>query len=440
MPVRLSAGGDSSGQSILPILTVNFVATLGFSVVMPSLVFLVTRLGGNALMFGSIGATYSLFQLIGAPILGRWSDRYGRRRILLLCQVGTFASWAIFLIAMAMPKVPLVTVDSPLLGAFTLTVPLVGLFAARALDGLTDGDVSVANAYLADITDDRHRGEYFGKMAASSNLGFVAGPALAGLIGAMGLGEFVPVIAALLISALAIGIVGFGLPKTAPRGVGTDPDQVNVGKVFGRQQKGCFTPQDAGALTSAQIVLLPSMAVLLTVYFLVFLGFNVFYVAFPVYATTAIAWSLSRIGVYFAAMGLMMALAQGPLLKYLSRWWSDRDLVVSGSVLLAASFPFFTATSTFPLYFGTALLAVGNGLMWPSLLAILSRATDPRAQGAVQGFASSLGAVASITGLLVGGVLYHWLGGRVFLLSAALIAASSALAFLIPAPRKAARG
>jgi DHA1 family tetracycline resistance protein-like MFS transporter len=436
MPDHPSASGDAVGPPLLPILTVNFVGTLGFSVVMPSLVFVVTRLGGNALMFGSIGAAYSFFQLIGAPILGRWSDRYGRRRILLLCQVGTFASWTIFLIALAIPKVPLATVDSSLLGAFTLTVPLVVLFVARALDGLTDGDVSIANAYLADMTDERHRREYFGKMAASSNLGFVAGPALAGLIGALGLSEVVPVIAALLISGLAIVIVGFGLPEAARVTPSADPQQASVGKVLGRQQKGCFEDRASGALTVAELLALPTMTVVLAVYFLVFLGFNLYYVAFPVYATTKIAWSLSRIGVYFAAMGLLMALAQGPLLKRLSRRWSDRDLVVAGGALLAASFPFFSATSALLIYFGTALLAVGNGLMWPSVLAILSKMTDPRAQGAVQGFASSTGAVASMAGLLLGGVLYQWLGGRVFLLSAALIAASSALALLIPAATK----
>jgi MFS transporter, DHA1 family, tetracycline resistance protein len=433
MQVRSSTDGAPVSPSIVPILTVNFVATLGFSIVMPSLVFIVTRLGGNALIFGSVGATYSLFQLIGAPILGRWSDRYGRRRILLLSQVGTFASWAIFLIALALPRVTLAQVDSPLLGAFTLTVPLVVLGAARALDGLTDGDVSIANAYLADVSDERHRGEYFGKMAASSNLGFVGGPALAGLIGALGLGEFATVIAALAISVVAIFIVGFGVPDAKPSPVGADPEQLNVRKVFGRQQKDCFAKERAGRLTTAEILEVPSMGLLLAVYFLVFLAFNFYYVTFPVYATKAIAWSLGRIGVYFAVLGLMMALAQGPLLKYLSKRWSDRDLVVAGGILLAASFAFFMTTSAVLIYFGTALLAVGNGLMWPSLLAILSRTADKSAQGAVQGLASSIGAFASVAGLLLGGALFQFLAGRVFLLSAGLIAASTALAFMIPA-------
>lgn len=423
---------ESIGPPILPILTVNFVATLGFSVVMPSLVFVVTRLGGNALIFGVVGATYSLFQLVGAPILGRWSDRYGRRRILLLSQAGTFVAWGIFLVAVTLPKVPIATVDSPLLGAFTLTVPMAVLFVARALDGFTGGDESIANAYLADISDDRHRSEYFGKMAASSNLGFVAGPALAGLLGAMGMGELPPVIAAFAISGLAILIIAVGLPETTLCALDADPEQANVRRVLGQQHKECFTMPAARKLTTAEILALPSMSLMLSVYFLVFLGFNLFYVAFPVYATTAIAWSLTRIGVYFSFMGLMMALAQGPVLKRLSQRWSDRKLVVAGGILLATSFPFFTGTSGVLIYAGTTLLAIGNGLMWPSLLAILSRITDHSAQGAVQGFAGSTGAVASIAGLLLGGALYHWLGGRVFLLSAGLIALSSALSFMIP--------
>ena len=86
--------------SLYPILSVNFVGTLGFSIVLPFLIFLVTRFGGNALIYGIMGATYSAFQLIGAPILGKWSDLQGRRKILLLSQVGTLISWFIFLLAM----------------------------------------------------------------------------------------------------------------------------------------------------------------------------------------------------------------------------------------------------------------------------------------------------------------------------------------------------
>ena len=151
--------------SLYPILAVTFVGALGFSIVLPFLVFLVTRLGGNAVIYGVVGATYSVFQLIGAPILGRWSDRVGRKKVLLLSQLGTLASWGIFLFALTLPVRTLVDVDSSVLGAFTLTVPLAIVFLARALDGATGGNVSVANAYLADITSDADRSANYGRMA-----------------------------------------------------------------------------------------------------------------------------------------------------------------------------------------------------------------------------------------------------------------------------------
>ncbi len=109
-------------------------------------------------------------------------------------------------------------------------------------------------------------------------------------------------------------------------------------------------------------------------------------------------------------------------------------------MLLAASFPFFTASSAAAIYFGTGLLAIGNGIMWPSLLSILSRTTDRSAQGAVQGFASGVGAIASIAGLLLGGLLYQALGSRVFLISAILVALSCGLCVLLPVRTKVAAG
>ena len=99
--------------SLFPILLVNFIGTLGFSIVLPFLVTLVTRFGGNALVYGAMGATYSAFQLVGAPILGRWSDVQGRRKILLMSQLGTLASWFVFLGALFLPAVALFGLSFP---------------------------------------------------------------------------------------------------------------------------------------------------------------------------------------------------------------------------------------------------------------------------------------------------------------------------------------
>ena len=148
--------------SIGPILLVNFIGTLGYSIILPFLIILVLDFGGNELIYGAIGATYSFFQLIGAPILGKWSDRFGRKKILLLSQAGTFLAWLLFVIALSIPMTTLTRVDSTLTGTFILTIPLLVLFGARALDGLTGGNVSVANAYLADVSTENNRKGNFG--------------------------------------------------------------------------------------------------------------------------------------------------------------------------------------------------------------------------------------------------------------------------------------
>ncbi len=428
----------SSSVSAYPIFVVNFVGTLGFSVVLPFLVFLVTRWGGNGFLYGLIGATYSAFQLVGAPILGRLSDAYGRRRVLLLSQLGTVASWAILVVAFFLPERPLAVVDSGVLGRFSLTLPLVVMFVARACDGITGGNVSVANAYLADITEEAHRGESFGKMAVAANLGFIMGPAIAALLAGTRIGYLAPVLAALLISFVATLVIAFGLPEVAPCVLTSDPEPPNLSKVLGQEQKHCFEIAGAGKLTLRSLLGLESVPLLLAVYFLVMLGFNFYYVSFPVYAATSLRWSGRDTGIYFSVMSLLMATVQGPVLGRATRLWGDRALAVAGSLMLAVSFLFFTSRHSASIYGGVALLALGNGLMWPSVVSLLSLAAGRRHQGAVQGLAGSAGAIASILGLLVGGALYTSVESGVFGLASLTIFGVFFLTLWLPTgPRKA---
>jgi MFS family permease len=405
---------------------------LGFSIVLPFLVFVVTRLGGNALVYGAMGATYSVFQLVGAPALGRWSDRFGRRRILLLSQLGTLASWLIFLGALYLPVNVLTEVDTRMTGAFTLTLPLVVLFVARALDGLTGGNVSVANAYLADVTAEEDRSVNFGKMAVASNLGFVFGPAIAGILGGTALGEVPPVMAAIGISVFASLIIFLSLEESTPCVITSKPERADVGDVLGQELKECYRiDRDVGV--SLSDALRPAgIRLLLAVHFLIFLAFNFYYISFPVHAATDLGWTLAEVGIFFSAMGLMMALVQGPVLGRASKRFSDRMLVLAGSVILAAGFGLYASASVAVIYGATACVALGNGLMWPSLLSLISKSAEGSTQGAVQGFASSSAAVASIAGLLLGGMLYEQIGGQIFLISGVVAGLAVAVALGIP--------
>jgi MFS family permease len=385
--------------SLAPVLAINFLGTLGLSIVIPFMVFLVTRLGGNGLLYGVLSAAYPALQLVGAPVLGRWSDLYGRRKILLLSEAGTLAGWGLFILGTFLPVTVLYRSTGGGLGAFAITVPFVVLFLARAVDGLTGGNVSVAYAWVADVTPPEGRNRSFGKMAVSANLGFVIGPALAGILGGTALGMSLPAMVAAGISICALLLIAFLLPESRV----VDPCQPRP-----------------GAFSLRRALERPWVAFMLALYFLIYLGFNFFYTSFPVHVVRALGWDVKDTGTYFAVLSLLMAIVQGPVLSFFSGRVSDVVLVIAGGFILGTSFVLLTIPSTAVFYGAAALFALGNGLMWPSFLAVLSRVSGEM-QGAIQGFASSAGSAASIIGLLAGGLLYDLIGARVFLVAASII-------------------
>ncbi len=130
---------------------------------------------------------------------------------MLLCEIGTAAGWGNFLISFFLPLKVLIDTNIFLLGPVVITLPLIIIFTGRAVGGLTGGNISVANAYIADVTDDKDLNRNFGKMSVAANLGFIAGPALSGILGGTSLEEMLPVMAALLISISAIFVILFFL-------------------------------------------------------------------------------------------------------------------------------------------------------------------------------------------------------------------------------------
>lgn len=407
--------------SLLPILAVNFIGTLGFSIVLPFLVFLVNRLGGNAFIYGLASSMYPAFQLIGAPILGRWSDTYGRKKILLISQLGTLLSWIIFLGALFLPVISLLKINSAVLGAFTVTLPLTVLFFARALDGLTGGNVSVANAYLADITSERDRSRNFGKMSISENLGFIVGPALAGILSLTAYGDVAPVLGAIVISLIGTLLIMFYVPESKECTPG-DPEEVeNVQKIFGYEIRECKTTMEMKKPEFREILRLPDIPYMLGLYFLIDLGYNVFYTAFPLHAISTLNWSIAKMGVYFTILSGLLIIVQSTVLPRVSRKYSDAALIIFGSLMLGTNFLLLIPGNLFLTYLAAGFFALGDGLMWPSFLSLLSKVAGRKYQGTIQGIASSFGGLASITGLILGGLLYETLAGTSFLIAGLVI-------------------
>jgi MFS transporter, DHA1 family, tetracycline resistance protein len=411
--------------SLFPILLINFIGTLGFSIVLPFLVFLVKDFGGNAIVFGILSATYPAFQLVGAPILGRLSDTYGRKKILLLSNAGTLVGWIFFLVALFLPK-NILSVNSSLLGTFTITLPLLMLFFARFIDGLTGGNISVANAYLADISSNENRSKNFGKMAISSNLGFIVGPGLAAVLGSTIFGNILPVLAALILSLVTLTVIGLTLkefkPSSPPPGmVQVTEEKRTIRKVFVQECKDCYQIQDPKKLRFKDVFKLKYVSFLLLLYFLIFLGFNIFYATFPIQAVNGLKWSVTQLGIFYAVLSGMLVLVEGPVLRKALKKFSEETLVVVGSLILGANFILLVSNEVILVYCAAVLFALGNGLMWPSVLSLLSKHAGATHQGAVQGIVGSFGSLASIIGLTVGGFLYHFLGGAIFLVSSAVI-------------------
>lgn len=416
--------------SLFPILLVNFVGTLGFSIVLPFLVFVVMKFGGDAIVYGLLAATYPAFQLIGSPLLGKWSDTYGRKKILLLSNIGTSIGWLIFLFALFLSSGESFNFYIPLLGTFVVIVPLLLLFLARAIDGITGGNISIANAYLSDLSSDSTRSKNFGKIAISSNLGFIIGPAIAGILGGTIYGAILPVLAALILSLITIFVIVFLLreSKLPPKEI-LVPEQATIRKVFSQECRECYSDVETKKSKLRDVFKIKYIPFLLVLYFLIFLGFNIYYAAFPTHAAKDLKWSVTQLGIFYAVLSGIMVLIQGPVLRKALKKFSEERLVIIGSIILGTNFILFVSNNIVSVSVAVILFAVGNGLMWPSFMSILSRRAGSKLQGAVQGIAGSFGGLASIFGLTLGGFLYNSIGAVTFLISAIVIFAVFVMSF-----------
>lgn len=406
-------------QRLWPLLAVHFIGTLGYSVAIPFLVFLVTDFGGDSIVYGFVGATYSACQLVGAPLLGRLSDRIGRRPVLVVSQIGTALAWVLFLIALYLPLDEI----APLTATATLTVPLLMVFLARALDGLTGGNISVANALVADLTigDPEARGRAFARMGIAASLGFVLGPAVAGLLGGTSWGYVLPVAGAGLLALVATGLV-LGLLSEPSRRC---PDPVeppgNAVAAVGTQLKDCS--RSPAARPQVSIWTLPFVPTLVGAAFVQMLSFNLFYASFPIFASQGLGWEVGTLGAFFALMSISMIVAQGPVRDRLVTFLSPAAVFAVGQAFLALAFVLMTTGQQELVILSSVAFAAGNGLGWPTFQALVADRSPTEAQGAVQGAVTSAMSLASIFGLIAGGFLYPWLGTGLYVFCALLFAA-----------------
>lgn len=421
MPKTLGLKVSLSQSSIFPILLVNFIGSLGYGIILPFLAFLILDFGGNEMIYGVVAASYPLFQMIGAPILGKWSDRVGRKKVLFISQAGTLLSWLIFLLAFYMPMTDWIVIENGGENVLKLSAPLLIVFLARSLDGLTGGNISVANAYLSDITEEKERKKSFGKMSASMSLGFIIGPALASFIGLLGYGTVPIILVAATISLFGLFVIKYFLPDVPLEDDVYQCGAAPIKKVFGTEFKECYDTDKADKKGWSQVLGQKGAKFMVWLYFLIFLAFNLFYATFSMHTSTNLNWSVQQLGTFFTIMSGVMIISQRPLLTYLSNKFSDEQLFGIGSFILVFAFWSFTNPGMVIIFIGGIFFGIGNGLMWPSFLSILSKTGSSKMQGSLQGIANSAGSLAAIIGLLVGGYLLGVLSVNIYFISVGLL-------------------
>ena len=350
---------------LIVIFTTVFIDLVGFGIVIPVLPFYAegTIFNATPRTVGILFASYSIMQLIFSPVLGRLSDRYGRRPVLLVSIIGTGIGF--------------------LLLGFAKTLWM--LFAGRILDGITGGNISTAQAYIADVTTKEDRAKGMGLIGAAFGLGFIFGPALGGILSHWGI--HVPFFfAAGLCFANAV-LLFFTLPETVTH----DHPARNLA-AGGR-----------GIGQLLQSLKQPRLAFVLVIYFLFVAAFSIMTTSFSLYTMFRFGYDAQHTGYLFAYVGLIAVVIQGGLIGRLVKRFGEFPLIIFGAFCFAISLfavPFVgpAAGGLAALLIGGGVFSMGNSLATPALTSVASKSVGPSEQGTVLGVTQSVASLARAVG------------------------------------------
>jgi len=382
-------------RSLLIIFLTVFIDMLGFGIVIPLLPLYVKQFGASATVCTAVLASYLIAQTICAPILGRISDRVGRRPVLIASLAGAAASF--FMLGWA-PS-------------------LVWLFVARILSGITGGSVSAAKSYIADVTTKENRAHGMGMLGAGIALGYVFGPPLGGVLGHyhITLPYFVAGGIALLNCVAAVFFLP-APPIVMPR-------------------------EDANELSSfayaRRAFSQPRLSACLWIIFCVTLTFSLFTGTYALFCEHELGLGQNKIGLLFGFVGIIAAVVQGGMIRLLVKRAGELPLVAVGAAMFAVSMALLPLASSVAGILGVLLLmACGNSFTGPTLLALVSHEAPPEEQGRALGFEQSVESIARIAGLLVGGALFDLHGWVPYAFGATLMVIGGVLAMLQMARRR----
>jgi MFS transporter, DHA1 family, tetracycline resistance protein len=374
-----------------------FIDLVGFGVVIPLLPYYALRFDASPWQVTLLMAAYSLAQFIAAPLLGRLSDRVGRRPVLLVSLVCSAASyvWLAFAPALWM------------------------LFAARLFAGAGAGNIATAQAYIADVTPPEKRAKGMGMIGAAFGLGFTVGPAIGGLLAGANPATADlarPALLAAGLSALAFAVALLRLKESRPpeaRKAEARPGRIAVAKsAFER----------------------PVLGLLILLFFVTVSAFAGMETTFALWANSSFGWGPEQVGWIFFYVGIVLAALQGGAIGRLSRRFGEARLVTAGAFIIGIGLlGLGFAGSLWAVLVVTGLLAIGMGLLNPSVTSLVSRLAGSDERGGVMGVSQSASSLARILGPAVAGAVFTvWGRNAPYYLGALLMAAVVVMALRLP--------
>jgi MFS family permease len=372
---------------LLPIFLVVLVDVLGMTLMIPLLPFYAEHFGASPLEVGSLQASFAVCQLVAGPILGRISDRVGRKQVLLVTQVGTFFGFL-------------------LIGNATA---LWMLFVGRIIDGVTAGNLSIAQAYISDVTKPEERTKSFALIGISFGLGFLVGPAISGVL-ATKYGLAAPAYAAAAASFLSILVTTFVLPKVTPKVDASAP------------RRGFVTHFLAEPVPRRRFIQ----------FFLFILSFATLVAGLPLFLERQLNYDVAQVGYVYAFSGIVGLIVQGGLIGRLVKHLGERRLSLVGFASMAVGYSMLGFATDLPRLLALMVIGgFGSAVTRPALTTLVTKAVGRNEQGAALGLTLSLSSIAQIVGPLVANSLIGVRALTAYGLTAGVVAALGAVMLAI---------
>ncbi|MEM7127693.1 MAG: MFS transporter [Chloroflexota bacterium] len=387
-------------RKTLPIILLNLVNGIGGTLLIPVLPFIIRDLGYSDAIFGMLLAVYPICQFFGAPILGSLSDYYGRKPILLLSQAGTLLSWVIFAASYF---------------ATGALWPLLIIAFSRVADGITGGNQSVANAYLADVTTDEERTKVFGILGASMAVALMIGPALGSFASAGSIGYLGAALLAIALSTVTLLAMVMLLTESL-----TDENRIGELDLNPLHQLNLLSK--IGHLTHERA--LTRLFATRAIFNLVFGGYTTILV---LWYSDRLGLNQTQVGFMLLAVGIFLIVNELFLLPWFEKRFGDLGTLIAGFAITPIGLLLIRFPESVWIYLPMAfILNLGAALTFPTLQSVITKVADERQEGEVQGIDTSIGALFSAFAPILAGFLYAETGGTTLLILAVL----GALGFL----------